>query len=238
MQYVGKSWRNELKYYLHPHQYLILRTRVRALLQQDKHSITGDGYQIRSLYFDTINNDALFEKNYGVHTRKKYRIRIYNGQDRIIKLERKNKMGEFINKESASLSRQEYNQIMAGDWKFLLERQDPLLKQFYYGVTVHGLKPKVIVDYTREAYTYPLGDVRITFDKGLATVINTLNIFDTHAVPVYVFREPREILEIKYTQLLPVFIKELLDFQSSLRSSVSKYVLCREFMKNHHHHHI
>ncbi len=235
MQYESKKLRNELKFFLHPFERYSLRVRISHLLQKDRNSISADGYHIRSLYFDDFHDNALFEKNYGIMTRKKYRIRIYNKTDQSIKLERKSKYGEYICKESVSIARREYDQIIAGDVRFLLERQEPLLKQFYYGITVHGLRPKVIVDYTREAYTWPMGDVRVTFDKGLATVINTMNIFDAHAVPVNVFREPMEVLEIKYTEFLPVFIKELLDLKCSLQSAVSKYVICREFMKIHHH---
>jgi hypothetical protein len=40
------------------------------------------------------------------------------------------------------------------------------------------LKPKTIVDYTREAYVYPVGNVRITFDKSIRTGIYSKNLFD------------------------------------------------------------
>ncbi|MBP1154260.1 MULTISPECIES: polyphosphate polymerase domain-containing protein [unclassified Paenibacillus] len=235
MQYEGKKLRYELKHYLHPFDHQSLRVRLNTLLHRDRNSVSEEGYHIRSLYFDDLNNNALYEKNYGIMKRKKYRIRIYNQSDHAIKLERKSKFGDMICKESASLSREEYDQIMAGDVVFLLKRKEPLLHQFYYGIKVHGLSPKVIVDYTREAYIYPLGDVRVTFDKGLAAVINTQDIFNSHAVPMYVFREPREILEVKYTGFLPSFIRELLDFHGSLRTAISKYVLCRHFMKEHQH---
>lgn len=235
MQYEGKKLRNELKYYLHPFDWYSLRVRISHLLQKDRNSVAEDGYHIRSLYFDDMHDNALFEKNYGVMKRKKYRIRIYNKTGQSIRLERKSKFGEYICKESASLARKEYDQIIAGDVEFLLKRKELLLHQFYYGITVHGLRPKVIVDYTREAYTWPMGNVRVTFDKGLAAVFNTKNIFDAHAVPVHIFREPIEIMEIKFTEFLPAFIRELLDFNCSLRLAVSKYLICREFMINHYH---
>lgn len=235
MEFAGKKLRNELKYFLHPFEYASMRIRMNTLMQKDRNSVTDEGYHIRSLYFDNMHDDALFEKNFGILSRKKYRIRIYNKTDDSIKLERKSKYGDYVCKESATLSRKEYENIMNGNVEFLLKRNEPLLNQFYYGFTVHGLRPKVIVDYTREAYLYPLGDVRVTFDKGLATVINTLDIFDSHAAAVHVFREPREVIEVKFTEFLPSFIREQLDFKSSLRTAISKYVICREFMIDHHH---
>ncbi len=234
MQFEGKKLRSEQKFYLHTFDWASLRLRAKSLLISDRNSISEDGYHIRSLYFDDIHDNALFEKNYGVMNRKKYRIRIYNKSDHSIKLERKTKYNEFICKETAPLSREEYDRIERGDVSFLRNRTEPLMQQFYYGITVHGLKPKVIVDYTREAYTFPHGDVRVTFDKGLAAVFNTMNIFDRNAVPIHIFRDPREILEVKHTEFLPAFIRELLCFNGSLRTAISKYSICREYMKHHH----
>ncbi|MFR3925269.1 MAG: hypothetical protein ACLTXI_08690 [Collinsella sp.] len=47
-------------------------------------------------------------------------MRIYNGSDKVIKLERKKKCGSWIHKEDAPLTRGEFEQILAGDYDFLL----------------------------------------------------------------------------------------------------------------------
>ena len=54
-------------------------------MKNDKFANADGDYHIRSLYFDDINNTALFEKQAGILTRKKYRIRIYNLEDNVIK---------------------------------------------------------------------------------------------------------------------------------------------------------
>lgn len=51
----------------------------------------GGEYFIRSLYFDSPFDDALWEKLAGVNDRDKFRIRAYNGCDDVIKLECKHK---------------------------------------------------------------------------------------------------------------------------------------------------
>ncbi|MBO8155714.1 MAG: polyphosphate polymerase domain-containing protein [Bacillaceae bacterium] len=232
MQFDNKKLRHELKYYIHRMDYFSLKSRLSAVLRKDQHSINGEGYHIRSLYFDDMHDVALFEKNYGILKRKKYRIRIYNLSDQVIKLERKSRFGNYISKESATLTRKEYQDIMDGKTDFLLEREEPLLHQFYYGITVHGLRPKVITDYVREAYIFDAGDVRITFDKSLSTVINTLDIFNPDAVSVRVFEEPVEVLEIKYNEFIPAMIEEMIGYSNTPRQAISKYVLCREMMKN------
>ncbi len=91
-----------------------LETRMRRVLQVAPHAGSG-GYFMRSLYFDDYWHSAYEEKEAGVLLRKKYRIRIYDNSDRIIKLERKKKFGSWIYKEDAALTRAEFEKILAGE---------------------------------------------------------------------------------------------------------------------------
>lgn len=102
--------RHELKYLITPAELTVLRNTLAPLMQLDQ----GHEYLIRSLYFDTINDDALEEKIAGVGNRKKYRIRIYNFSDRVIKLECKSKYGDLISKQSVSIPRELADQLIAG----------------------------------------------------------------------------------------------------------------------------
>ncbi|MGM0881211.1 MAG: polyphosphate polymerase domain-containing protein [Bacillota bacterium] len=233
MKFLGRKLRHELKYYLHPQEYLALRQRVAALLPLDSHATGDDGYGIRSLYFDGPQDSALFDKTNGIFRRHKYRIRIYNGSDRMIKLERKNKFGEFVNKESASLGRDDYNQILQGDASFLRSSAIPMVQDFYRALVHEGYRPTVIVDYTREAYVYEHGDVRITFDKRLAAGINTYDLFDSHLIMTETLDPTRTILEVKFNEYLPEMIRLLASPHTSNRSAISKYVICREMAKQH-----
>lgn len=228
MQYQGKKLRHELKYYIYYHEYHALRQRLRVLMKQDRHSIGDEGYHIRSLYFDDLNDTALYEKNYGIFRRKKYRIRIYNFSDSVIKLERKNRFGEFINKESASMSREEYNRILKGDVEFMQDSPDSLINQFYQGILNHALHPRVIVDYVREAYIMEQGDVRVTFDKELSFVKNSNDVFDDTSFVVKALQRPILIMEVKYNDFLPQLVRDVLQLSSHERSAISKYVICRE----------
>ena len=228
MQYQGKKLRHELKYYIHYHEYHVLRQRLRALMKKDRHSVGEEGYHIRSLYFDDLNDTALYEKNYGIYRRKKYRIRIYNLSDSLIKLERKNRFGEHINKESAAMSRVEYDQIMRGDVEFMKGSSHFLIEQFYQGFIHHALQPRVIVDYVREAYVMELGDVRVTFDKELSFVKNSIDLFDPSSVSVNALMRPILIMEVKYNEFLPQIVRDVMQLSGHHRSAISKYVICRE----------
>ncbi|ANF94926.1 polyphosphate polymerase domain-containing protein [Paenibacillus bovis] len=231
MKFANKRLRHELKYYIAPNEYEALRRRVATVMRLDRNSIGNEGYHIRSLYFDNINETALFDKNNGAFQRKKYRIRIYNRSDAVIKLERKSKFNEFTAKESASLTREQFDSLMVGESQFLLESGDLLMREFYYDLLHGQLKPSVVVDYIREAYIYPVSDVRITFDKQLQAGVQSFDIFDPDLVTLESIDGPRQILEVKYNQFLPDFIKHLIQLSSHNRSTISKYVLCKEKQK-------
>lgn len=83
-----ERYRHELKYLINEGEHAALACRMAPVFKLDKHARAG-GYTIRSLYFDDYCNSAYEEKDAGILMRKKYRVRIYNGSDKVIKLERK-----------------------------------------------------------------------------------------------------------------------------------------------------
>ena len=87
-----ERYRHELKYLINEGEHTALACRMAPVFKLDKHAQAG-GYTIRSLYFDDYCNSAYEEKDAGILMRKKYRVRIYNGGDKVIKLERKKKYG-------------------------------------------------------------------------------------------------------------------------------------------------
>lgn len=224
-----KKFRHELKYYITENDYLTLRRRIATILKQDKHSIDQKGYLIRSLYFDNIHDHDLVHKNYGILRRKKFRIRIYNDSDKVIKLEKKSRQGEYILKDSAEITRDEYERLLKWDYEFLKEKgkENKIYKEFYHYLNSEYMRPRVIVDYIREAYIGTIGNVRITFDKELSVVINSTDLFNKENISQEVLQHPVMILEVKYDEFLPDYIRKLLQLDAHNRSAISKYVLCR-----------
>lgn len=230
MEYCGKKLRHELKYYINYYQYICLKNNIKHVMKQDENADDDGNYSVRSLYFDDIYDTALYEKNYGVFHRKKYRIRIYNNSDEVIKLECKSKFGQYINKEAKNLTIDEYDAILNNDFSFLTNKTG-IMQDFYRGVTDKLLKPKVIVDYQREAYILESGDVRVTFDKGLKAGFNSVDIFDKNLATISIFDDSMVVLEIKYNEYIPQHILNLINLPSHSRVASSKYVMCR-VMKN------
>ena len=224
------AFRHELKYYINYRDYALLRGVLKALMPLDPHAGPNGDYHIRSLYFDDAYETALVEKMAGYDVRNKYRIRIYDFSDEVIRFEKKMKRGQYIAKTSIRLSREECEALIAGDCDCLLGREEPLAREIYLLMKNSMLRPRVTVDYYREAYVSPFENVRVTFDKSIRASLMLTDIFDPKAPVVSVLEPGTMVLEVKFNKYLPPFIRSALNnVNAAQRSAVSKYVLCRKF---------
>jgi len=225
----GLPARHELKYFINPAEVEALRARLRPVLEMDSHCVGGRPYVIRSLYFDDIDDSAFNDKQAGVMHRDKYRIRIYRYSDKEIFLERKRKLGDLIQKSSVQITRRLCEQIIDGDPTGLQKSNNQLLQDVYVQMRTRLLRPKVIVDYAREAYLHPAEDTRITFDLNLHSGLHSVDLFNPHLPTVCPHDRNVEILEVKFNNYLPDYIAGLLHGIEAERSAVSKYILCRRY---------
>ncbi|MDO4732848.1 MAG: polyphosphate polymerase domain-containing protein, partial [Bacillota bacterium] len=150
---VALQFRHEVKHEISNHDMLILRQRLRAVMKPDSHAVNGQ-YEIRSLYFDNLDDKALREKLAGVNIREKYRIRLYNNDSSMIRLERKFKYSGLGCKSSASLTKEQAQAIAYGDVEWMSRSSDEVILGFYARIRNEGLKAKVIVDYIREPFVF------------------------------------------------------------------------------------
>jgi hypothetical protein len=226
-----KIFRHEFKYFINYFDYVSLKSRLKKILKADEFSGINNDYHVRSLYFDDLQNSALFEKQSGILQRRKFRIRIYNYKEDVIKLEKKSRVGLFINKETVRLKLKEYHMIRDGKYAFLKDSTKSLFKEFYFELAANRIKPDVVVDYVREAYKSSINNIRITFDKNLRTGLLKTDLFD-HTLPtVDVIERPVHILEIKYDNFLPDHLKKILQITSNTRFAISKFVICKKYTK-------
>lgn len=223
--------RHELKFYINEMQYRLLSAALDRTLWRDPNGDEHNEYHIRSLYFDDAFNTALYDKLDGDQNRDKYRIRIYNLSDKIIKLECKTKVGSLISKRSLSIPRDLCEQLMAADPTGLESTRSGLLSDVFREMTTKLLHPVVLVDYVREAYLHPAEEVRITFDKQLRTGLGSIDLFNPNVPTIAPFDHGEMILEVKYNRVLPPYIRDLLCTYcpNALQSAISKYTWCRRF---------
>lgn len=225
----GKSrkLRFERKYLLDKDTAFLLKQRLSYVLKPDENNTEG-AYKVSSVYFDDDFNTALFEKQNGILNRAKFRMRYYNECMDTIHLECKQKHGDMIYKEHKPLTITEYNMLLGGDFGVLRDDifqtsgTSALLTKLYTTHLRKQMHPVVTVEYDRQAYIHPMGDVRITFDSNITAKS------PASATSFVVLPQHREVLEIKYTHFIPSMITGLLSgFQLTQQLPVSKYVMSR-----------
>ena len=98
--------RYELKYYLNQIQSDSAIHQLSKLMEMDVNCKELEGYRVRSLYFDSIDDECLYQKQSGDLLRKKIRLRTY-GDDAIntVKFEIKRKHGQIVKKDSVTISK-------------------------------------------------------------------------------------------------------------------------------------
>lgn len=230
-------YRHELKYLVNRPDHAIMRQRLSQLMSRDPNVGPSGEYHIRSLYFDDAWNSAYEEKELGVLTRKKYRIRVYNCSDKIIHLERKRKYGQYIHKESAPLTREQTECILDGDYNFLRNSEHQLHREFYVECTSRILRPRVIVDYEREPFIMEAGDVRVTFDQHVRAGFGQFRLFDPELPTADVVTGDKLIMEVKFTRFLPAIVRQIVSPRACELTAASKYVLCCDAaVRNHSNH--
>ncbi|MBQ7613898.1 MAG: polyphosphate polymerase domain-containing protein [Butyrivibrio sp.] len=204
---------------------ITIRQRLRAIADPDPHAIDGK-YLIRSLYFDTPGDKALYEKQDGVSRRQKFRIRYYNGDKSVIHLEKKCKVGGLGVKVSANLTESQAQSIADGDIDWMKDSDVELLKELYYHMAAESLSPRSIVDYTREPFIYRPGNVRVTLDYNIRTGLSNTDFLDTECIMI-----PAAmgicIMEVKWDEFLPEIIRDVVQLPHCQTGSFSKYEASR-----------
>ena len=217
--------RHEHKLYINIADYMQLSSQLKHIAQLDKNSIGGKGYKVRSLYFDNYADKAVIEKLSGLSRREKFRIRLYNDDSSFIRLEKKAKVNRLCYKEKTPITKKQCDGILDGCFDVLKEGRNPLFWELYTKISYQYLRPKTIVDYTREAYIYPAGNVRITFDKNIKISNNVQGFFDPDLVTIPA--AGAMILEVKYDGFIPEIIRQVIQIGDRHEREFSKYLVSR-----------
>lgn len=215
------EWKHEIGY----GDMMALRSRLSAVIKPDPHGVDGR-YEIRSLYFDTLQDKALREKLDGVNRREKFRIRYYNGDTSFIQLEKKSKINGLCSKQQAPVSIAEVQRIMEEGMWLSSDTGVRLLDELYRKMKEQGLRPKTLVDYTREAFMYEPGGVRVTLDYNIRTAMNGQDFLNPNGVTVPAGNAP-VILEVKWDEFLPSWIRDIVQVPGTHSAAFSKYAACR-----------
>ena len=224
----NNKFRFELKYRCSAAQLALIQSRLHVLMPYDTHTRDGS-YSIRSLYFDSIGDRCFFENENGTDPREKYRIRIYNADGSRISLECKRKERGKVCKTSCLLTRNDYDAILSGGSLSSPADQPALLRKFTVALKTELFRPKVIVEYDRTPFVYRVGNVRITLDKNIRSSCDFGGFFRQDLPTRPILPSGQHLLEVKYDELLPDHIKNVLELGELRQSTFSKYYLCRKY---------
>lgn len=222
---IPMDFRHEWKHEINYSDMVVLRQRLKAVMKPDENAVDGK-YFIRSLYFDNISDKALREKIDGVNCREKFRIRYYDGDTSLIHLEKKSKINGLGSKQSANLSAEEAQKIVDGDFDWMIDCDRPLVQELYSKMMSQGLRPKTIVDYTREPFIFSAGNVRVTLDYDIRTGLYCTDFLNTDCITIPAGNAPI-ILEVKWDEFLPSVIRDIVQLESRHTAAFSKYAACR-----------
>lgn len=221
------QYRHEWKHEISVFDVLCLRQRLSSVMTPDPHA-RGGRYSVRSLYFDNLRDTALREKLDGVSRREKFRLRCYNGDDSYLVLEKKSKVGGLCAKEQTRLTRPQAQALLVCDFEALAADPAPLMQELLWKMHTRGLRPKTIVDYTREPFVFAPGNVRVTLDYEIHTGLSSTDFFDFRC-PTIPAGDTAAVLEVKWDEYLPAVIRDLVQVPSARTGAFSKYAICRVY---------
>lgn len=224
------DYRHELKFLVSEQEVEIIRYRLKPLMRMDEHQ-EEESYVVRSLYFDDLNDSCMRENEDGVDNRRKFRIRIYNGNDNVIMIEKKIKHRGMTRKFSEKITREQCLTYMSGRPPALTQNSSRMQGELFAEMKMNGMRPAVIVEYDRTAFVERRGNVRITLDRNISGNNKISAFLDKHLLPIPVLPVGLHILEVKYDQLLPQYISNVLEIGTLQQSSFSKYYYARDFIQ-------
>lgn len=220
--------RREIKFLLTVQEYARVKRLLAGQIPPDPHN-AGGGYNVSSVYFDSLHDDDLLDVYAGIEVRKKIRLRVYSPLDETAKLEYKYKRGADQTKYSLTVTRAESRALLGGDYALLLGRAEPVAGKMYTQMQLGVYRPKSLIVYRREAYVHPVCRVRITYDTDVRASMTNLDLFDPCVNLSPVMEPGLGVLEVKYDGFLPTFVKRALAGLDEIAEANSKYVRGRAY---------
>jgi hypothetical protein len=222
-------YRSEYKHVISYGAKEALQARLEKILPKDGNALRQP-YLVKSLYFDSAYDQALDQCLTGEANREKFRLRYYDNDTSFIRLEKKVKEGRRGYKLSVRVSKKEAEQLITGDLDFIKTRDDQVLRDFALKSRMSLLRPKIVMDYLREAYVYQAENTRVTIDYRMRSYMcagNYVQGFFGGNCPFIAEDRSKYLLEVKYDRYLPEIVRNLVQIGETMGTSNSKYLIGR-----------
>ena len=222
--------RSEVKYLISLTDRLFLLQAMDRLLTPDAYG-GYNGYTVRSVYFDSLQNEDYLDKKNHTDEKKRIRVRIYHPEDQTAKFELKRKSYGRELKESVIISRQDAQRLLEQDYSVLLHYDGDTARYAYDLMSTHLYRPVSLIEYDRRAYTHPCFNTRVTMDKDLRYCEFCHDLFSTHLNFKRALPADETILEIKYDRFLFKQIQDALAQCDLTLKPPSKFGSSRSILK-------
>ncbi|MCB0635462.1 MAG: polyphosphate polymerase domain-containing protein [Lewinella sp.] len=234
--------RYEHKFFVPIYQLDKLRHYLLPFMEPDPFAVShGGAYTVRSIYFDTPAMQCYFDKVAGIKRRNKVRLRGYNcdGETGTVFFEIKKKVDDPLFKNRFALPYREAKKVLSGaPLEHCLGpgkadgKSADNVRRFMYHVYARQMHPVVTVIYDREPFQPILDDgdnrLRITLDKHLrvAAYPSLDQLYEERDVRAV--RPNFFIMEIKFNQYFPSWMKPVIQAFGLRKGPASKYAMSIE----------
>lgn len=233
--------RYEIKYLVPESLAPALRDYVRTYLAPDAYASNGgpNRYQVFTLYLDAPSLVLCRQTQQGLRNRYKLRMRWYDPSSKAPAfVEIKQRNNDFIHKLRAQVTKQEMQRVVNGGYLSLSGRRQidgfaDVIGEFCERRDRLLASEIILVTYTREAYESSMGNhVRVTFDREIwgSACGNGKGtpLANGHSKQDGEVSHGKVVMEVKFTQEMPGWVRDFVQSFRLERVSFPKYVACVE----------
>ncbi len=220
--------RYEKKFLLNENQYNEMLKRLPLNMTPDKNSRQDACYSIHNIYYDTVNNDIIRNSISHPYYKEKLRLRSYTvpvSPDDIVFLEFKKKIGGIVSKRRATMTLQDaYHFIETGTKPEMTGYMNNIvIEEIAQFLKNNKVEPKVLISYDRKAFFGKTDkSIRITIDKNIRTRRVDVALEKGAHGKLLLDNNPF-LMEIKFSQAMPLWFTGILSELKIYNTSFSKY---------------
>lgn len=242
MERIKAFYRRELKFIIRTDQMQPFIADVAPYLHHDPHAGKARFYRNNSLYYDTENYQAYWQKLEGLKHRRKLRIRIYGDQfvkpDDECFVEIKERIDVAVRKRRIIIPYKDARILCSQGQinpRLMSEKDKPVIDEIVHLVLLFQLQPACILRYDRMAFNgHPHYDpsLRITLDTNCRARIHDIDYCSSTPEEMKFFLSPQLcILEIKVDDRVPYWLVKKLHKHQFMLRKISKYCTALENLK-------
>ena len=196
---------HQLKYRITPADYTALRTRLSAAALEE-------GRSVHTLLFDSYRGrvPALTSGDAGldIPADPRFSLHYFDDDPTYLLLERR----QDQRSDGTMVTEAECRALLAGETDWLLDRRNPVLRDFHSSLTRRMLLPRVLLSYQREVYALEELDLWVALDTDIRTTLQHMDFLD----PDLLARDTagltgQMLMEISYSSVIPDDILCLLE---------------------------